>query len=79
VGAAGKQQQKVLVDGLTRRYNECVTEKNTTLIRYDIVQALRNLYDVVKDEDIRTRALELIETEMDPKYRKKYAGVWRIK
>jgi hypothetical protein len=79
VGAAGKQQQRLLVDGLTLRFNECVTEKNTTLIRYDIVVGLRNLYDVVKDESIRVRALELIETEMDPKYRKKYAGVWRIK
>ena len=79
VGAAGKPQQKMLVDGLTRRFNECITEKNATLIRYDILQGLRNLYDVVKDESIRVRALELIEKEVDPKYRKKYAGVWRIK
>ena len=79
VGAAGQDQQKVLVDGLARRFNECCAEKNTTLIRYDIVVGLRNLYDVVKNESIRVRALELIETETDPKYRKKYAGVWRIK
>jgi hypothetical protein len=32
----------------------------------------------VKDETIREKALALIETEEDLKYRKKYAGEWRI-
>jgi hypothetical protein len=77
VGAAGKPQQQVLLDGLERRYQECITEKNRTLIRYDIIHGLRNLYDVVKDEAIREKALALIETEADTKYRKKYATVWR--
>ena len=45
------------------------------MIRYDIVQGLRNLYDEVKDEKIRTKALELIETGQDLKYRAKHAGV----
>src|SRR5688572_27662607 len=31
VGAAGKKQQKTLVDGLERRFKECITEKNSTL------------------------------------------------
>jgi hypothetical protein len=48
-----------------------------------IEAALRNLYDAVAatdqpaDEGIREKAMELIETEPDLKYRKKYAGVWR--
>ena len=67
------------LDGLEARYNECITEKNSTLIRYDIVQSLRNLYDAVGDEAIREKALELIEMEDDLKYRKKYAGAWRVK
>jgi hypothetical protein len=79
VGAAGKQQQKKLVDGLAGRFKECITEKNCTLIRYDIIQSLRNLYEEVKDENVRTKALELIETEEDLKYRKKYASLWRVK
>jgi hypothetical protein len=79
VGAAGKKQQKQLVDGLAGRFAECATEKNCTLIRYDISQSLRNLYDAVKDESVRERALELIETEPDLKYRKKYAGLWQVK
>jgi hypothetical protein len=79
VGAAGKKQQKRLVDGLAVRFAECTTEKNCTLIRYDISQSLRNLYDAAHDETVRERALELIETEPDLKYRKKYAGLWRVK
>ena len=79
VGAAGKIQQQILVDGLAGRFQECITEKNCTLIRYDIIQGLRNLYDEVKDEKIREKALALIETEEDTKYRKKYATVWKVK
>ena len=77
VGAAGKPQQQIYLDGLTRRFEECINEKNCTLIRYDIVQSMRNVYDQVHDEAIRERALTLIETEQDVKYRKKYASVWR--
>lgn len=79
VGVAGKPQQQKLIDGLEIRFQECITEKNCTLIRYDIIQSMRNLYDVVKDESIREKALALIETEADLKYRKKYAGVWNSK
>lgn len=78
VGLAGKAHQQMLVDGLTRRFEECVTEKNSTLIRYDILQGFRHLYDQVGDESLKARALALIETEDDLKYRKKYAGLWRI-
>lgn len=76
VGVAGREQQLV-VDGLAGRFQECAAEKNCTLIRYDIIQDLRNLYDVVKDEAIRDRVKELIASEEDLKYRKKYAGVWK--
>jgi hypothetical protein len=79
VGAVGKAQQQRLIDGLAFRYEECAAEKNCTLIRYDIIQDLRNLYDQIPDESIRERALALIDTEPDLKYRKKYAAVWRKK
>jgi hypothetical protein len=58
---------------------DSITEKNGTLIRYDISQSLHRLYDAVKDETVRAKALALIETEADRKYRKKYAGLWRSK
>jgi DNA replicative helicase MCM subunit Mcm2 (Cdc46/Mcm family) len=76
VGVAGTKQQRKVVDGLAGRFSECAAEKNCTLIRYDIIQSLRNIYDEVEDEKIKKKALNLIETEKDVKYRKKYAGVW---
>ena len=77
VGAAGKKQQKLLVDALEGRFKECSKEKNCTLIRYDILQSLRKLYDAVPDEKLKATALAWIETEEDLKYRKKYATLWR--
>lgn len=77
VGLAGAAQRQMLLDALERRYRDCVNEKNATLIRYDIIQGMRNLYDAVQDESVKQKALAWIETEEDAKYRKKYAGVWR--
>ena len=68
-----------MVDGLASRFEDCAAEKNCTLIRFDIIQGLGKLYDQVKDETIREKALELIATEADLKYRKKYASVWKSK
>jgi len=72
-----KKMQKTVVDALANWFRDCTTHKNWTLIRYDIIQDLRNLYDEVKDEQIKKKALELIETEEDTKYKKKYASVWK--
>jgi hypothetical protein len=77
IGAAGKKQQKGYMRGMEHRFKECITEKNCTLIRYDILQSIRNVYDVVKDEKLREKALELIASEEDTKYRKKYASLWK--
>lgn len=74
-----KQMQETVLDALAYRFQECAVEKNCTLIRYDIIHDLRKLYDQVKDEGIKEKALELIETEGEVKYKKKYASVWRIK
>ncbi len=79
VGLAGKAQQKLLLAGLERRFHECRTEKNCTLLRYDILQGLRRLYDERPDDTIRTKALALMELEEDAKYRKKYATLWKGK
>jgi hypothetical protein len=77
VGVAGPEQRKRLVAGLEGRFHECIQEKNCTLIRYDICVSLRKVYDETGDESVREKALELIETEEDLKYRKKYAREWR--
>jgi len=77
VGLAGKNAQIMVVEGLEKRFKECVTEKNCTLIRFDIVQDLRHLYEATASSEIKEKALELVELEPDLKYRKKYASVWK--
>ena len=77
VGAAGKEQQQLLVTALENRFNDCVTHKNCTLIRYDIIKCFKDLYEAVHDDRIRVLARQLIDSEEDLKYRKKYATLWR--
>lgn len=76
VGAVGTEQQKVYVAGLENHFHECITEKNCTLIRFDIIQSLRNVFDANRDEMLRETAVSLINTEENLKYRKKYAKLW---
>jgi hypothetical protein len=79
IGLAGDAQRQKVVAGLAGRFKECSAEKNCTLIRYDILEGLRKLYDETNDEEIKLTAFELIELEDDAKYRKKYQGVWKKK
>ncbi|MFD2046540.1 hypothetical protein ACFSTA_19555 [Ornithinibacillus salinisoli] len=77
VGLAGRKQKEVVIESFVHRFHNCTDEKNYTLIRYDIIQGLKNLYEATKDEEIKQMALELIEVEEDSKYKKKYKGVWK--
>ena len=78
VAAVGGKQRPLVLGRLTDWYGACVSHKNCTLIRYDIIVSLRALYDALtQDAAVKRLALDLIETEPDLKYRKKYAGVWR--
>jgi len=77
IAAAGKKHQQLVVERLAKRFRSCTAEKNCTLIRYDIIKVLRDLYDEVADERVKEEALALIATEQDLKYRKKYAGLWK--
>lgn len=77
VGEAGRPQRKLLLHGLEQRYQESTDEKNGTLIRYDILQVMRKVYDQHGEEDIREKALSWIEMEEDEKYRRKYSTLWK--
>ena len=77
VGAAGDEQRRLLLEGMETRFDTCLEEKNWSLIRFDILQGMRNLYDQTGSDDVKRLALELISRETDPKYQKKYAGAWR--
>ena len=52
-------------------------EKSGTLLRYDILVGLRQLYEATNDAKIKKLAHHLIEQEADEKYRKKYTKVWK--
>jgi hypothetical protein len=77
VGVVSKKHQKMYMDGMSERFKECMQEKNGHLIRYDIVVSMRNVYNGVKDEALREKALALIESEKDLKSKKKYATAWK--
>lgn len=79
VGVVGKPQQEMLIAALERRFHDCISEKNCTLIRYDVLESLRKVYNAVPVESIMAKALALIETEANVKYRKKYATLWKLK
>ena len=78
VGVAGERQREAVVKGLVRRFQECEAEKNGTLIRYDILAVLRRVYDATSDSEVRSTSEALMDLEEDPKYRKKYATLWRV-
>jgi hypothetical protein len=77
VAAAGPEQQRLVVERLAERFRGSSGEKNYKLIRYDILEGLRQLYDQGRDATVRETALALIELEQEPKYRSKYATLWR--
>jgi hypothetical protein len=77
IGLAGNEQKETLLRCLESRFRDSAEEKNGTLIRFDIVQSLRKLYDREPDERVKRLALALINTETDEKYRKKYAKEWK--
>jgi hypothetical protein len=77
VGVAGPVQSAAYRVALVDRFAECHAEKNWSLIRYDIVASLRNVYDATGDESLRVSAEALIDSETDAKYRKKYAALWK--
>lgn len=79
VGMAGPEQLAVLQDGLRARYTESFAEKNGTLIRFDILVDLADLHARLQDDTIKDLALAWTDEEPDPKYRKKYLGIWKGK
>ena len=79
VACVGGPYRKKVLESLNKWYFECVSHKNCTLIRYDIIESLRKIYDEVKDEKIPALAESLIEQELDSKYQKKYRTLWTKK
>ncbi|KHF39392.1 hypothetical protein [Halalkalibacter okhensis] len=77
VGIAGTAQKDMVMEYMVDRFKNGTDEKNYTLIRNDILQNMKHLYNHYNDEAIKQIALELIETVDDKKYQKKYMGIWK--
>ncbi len=77
IGVVGEKQRALLLEAFEHRFHDCAAEKNCTLIRYDILQGMRRVFDHTGEQAVRAKALALIDTEPDVKYRKKYASVWK--
>ncbi|MBO1910589.1 hypothetical protein J4G37_38100, partial [Microvirga sp. 3-52] len=59
IAIAGSQQKKLVLNNLTDRFITGTDEKNYTLIRFDIIESLKKLYDEIKDEQVKELALDL--------------------
>ena len=77
VGLAGPEQKQMVIDHLAERFRNCEDEKNFTMIRGDIIQSFRNLFEETSDEEIKQTAIKLTDSIDDPKYKKKYAAIWK--
>lgn len=77
VGIVNENLTQKTVAGLSKRFEECIDEKNCTLIRYGIICVLRKIFDHTLDEEVYKTSISLIETETDEKYRKKYLKEWK--
>lgn len=77
IGLAGQVQRDLVVSHLAKRFHTCVDEKNPTLIRYDIIVSLKNLFDETGETKLLNIAQNLIEKEQDVKYQKKYKTALR--
>ncbi|MDW0118184.1 hypothetical protein QTL97_14725 [Sporosarcina thermotolerans] len=77
VGIAGTAQLKMVMEFMVERFKKCEDEKNFTLIRNDIIQNMKNLFDYYNDEFIKQTALDLIDIVDDKKYKKKYMDIWK--
>jgi ribosomal protein L17 len=70
------EMRELVVTKLADRFKSCKNEKNCTLIRYDITEVLRKIYNSQRNEDVRKISMDLIATETDLKYQKKYMTAW---
>lgn len=79
VAGVDPENAAMVAAGLALRFRECADEKNGTLTRYDITVVLHQIHAAMAAPAIRDLSLQLIATETDEKYKKKYAAVWRQK
>ena len=77
VGLAGPDRLTSVLDALTKRFRECSSERNASLVRTDVVTALGRLFRATGDPKVEARAASLIASEKDEKARKKQSSSWK--
>ena len=75
VAVASKKSRKKVLGHLEKRFRKCPDEKHYNLVRADIIQSIKFIYDMEKDGRLFTLAQTLIAEEKDVKYRKKYEAI----
>ncbi len=79
VATTSEQTQKRVLTHLEKRFRECIEENHYNLLRQDIIQSIRLLYENEKDDILLTRAQELVREEKEEKHRKKYEAILKLK
>lgn len=77
IGVAGPTPPDAYRRALAARFAEAADEKNGTLVRADIIESLRRVHDDTGDKAIEATAEELLASEQDDKYRRKYTKIWK--
>jgi len=55
IRSVNSKLRETVADRLTRRFHDCIEEKNCTLIRYGILEVFRKIYDKALDEHLQAR------------------------
>lgn len=74
----GSRTKAIVLAHLEKQFEDCKEDKHYNLIRQDIIQSMRLLYDNNKDDGLLSRAKELVKIENEDKYRKKYEALIKV-
>ncbi len=78
VAAANRHARDMVLDHLEYQFAECAGEKYYNLIRLDIIQSIRLLYNFEPNDRLLARAKEMVKIEQGEKYRKGYLAVLKV-
>ncbi|RYF96962.1 MAG: hypothetical protein EOO02_21405, partial [Chitinophagaceae bacterium] len=53
IGIVNKEYLDLLTDALSKRFREALREKNGTLLRFDILEIFKKIYEVTNDQSVR--------------------------
>jgi hypothetical protein len=75
-GVPSPKHTAKIASALAKRYSDCFTHKNASLIRSDIIEALVKLAATVGREGVEQTVKRLLASETDPKAHKKQLAAW---